>query len=509
MVEGEIVSTNYFEMLRVSPVLGRFFAPQDDDGAAPIVLSHRLWQQGFGGDPEVVGRMIRLRRRAFQVIGVAPAGFNGAMLLIASDYWIPLGVQAALLADGAAGISDGGTDERQSNDPSWFGLVGRLKPDVTLPEAEAQLTTIASRLPRAAQDRAPAAVVVRPATGFGVPAGVRGQVVGPSAILLALGLLVLGVSVTNVACLLLARASTRSREIGVRLALGARPRQVLRQILTENVVLALLGGAAGVVLAYWVSDLWTVFGSSTSEYVSFVLDVRPDARVFVAALLVSACVGVTIGLAPGLQATRIDPAAAMTVSRTPSGARRGTFRALNLLVIGQLAASTVPLVAAGLLVRSFLHVRDSDPGFDTRNVLAISLDLTQAGYGVTQGQALYDELLALTLPHPGVRAVSFSRTVPLSPAGRLVTVVSQNGTDAGDDQTLSGVGSGLVSPGYFETLRMPLLRGRDFTANDRGGGAPVAVVNQTMARRRSAGAAIPSRRPYCRTAGGYRRGQDG
>ncbi len=154
-------------------------------------------------------------------------------------------------------------------------------------------------------------------------------------------------------------------------------------------------------------------------------------------------------------------------------------------------------------------MRDSDPGFDTRNVLAISLDLTQAGYGVTQGQALYDELLALTLPHPGVRAASFSRTVPLSPAGRLVTVVSQNGTDAGDDQTLSGVGSGLVSPGYFETLRMPLLRGRDFTANDRGGGAPVVVVNQTMARRRSAGAAIPSRRPYCRTAGGYRRGQDG
>lgn len=465
------VSGNYFAVLGIRPARGRFFA-EDEAGAADAadvaVISHALWQNELGGDPAVVGRTIVVNSHPLTVIGVTPAGFHGTMLGARPAVWLSLAMYERLHPE---------RDLRAWGQSSWLQLFGRLADGVTRPQAQAGLTAVARQL---AQDHEywegeePVAVRVRE---FGpLPPSLRDAIGGFVTLLFVTAAVVLAIAAVNVAGMLLARGADRGREMAIRLALGARRRRLVTQLLVESVTLAALGGAAGLVLASWLADVLATVRPPGAG--AFQLDIGLDLRVLSFAVGASAISGIAVGAVPAMAAT--NRGVNETLKRGVMGPRRQRLR--SAMVVGQLALSLVLLVTAGLFVRTLQSALNTRHGFDPENVLAVELNLRLNDYDEPRGRAFYAQLLEHVRALPGAESAALARLVPLGLSWDQ-TRARVPGFDPPPGESGFVVGFNVVTPGYFATLRMPLLEGRDFTARDRDGEVPVIVINETFARR--------------------------
>jgi predicted permease len=483
-VWGEEVSDNYFTVLGVAPALGRTFVPdaQGTRRAEPVaVLSYALWQRAFGADSSIVGREVRVNGYPFTVIGVAPEHFQGSIRGVQADIWVPY-VARGLLSPGRT-VGDGAAD-MQRGDRGMF-VIGRLAPGVALATAQASLDAIARRLhdayPQYWSDvhGEPRAVTLVPERDSRVLPQIRGAVIGFFGLLMTVVALMLLICCANVANLLLVRAAGRRREVSVRLALGAGRARLVRQLLTESAVIAILGGVVGLLIAKWATGLLTAFQPPLPVPVE--LDISLDGGVLAFTALVAALTGLIAGAAPALGAARLDLVSALKGITSAGGPRRRRPALRNVLVVSQVATCVVLLTMAGLLLRSLRAAQNADLGFDPSGIAIFSTELANQGYDEARGRAFYEELLRRVAALPSVRAVSLAENTPLGlDYSRRGVGVEGYEPAQGEDMEF---GANIVGPGYLGLMRISLERGRDFTETDRAGSLPVAIVNESFARR--------------------------
>ncbi len=475
-VNVELVTGNYFDLLGVKPALGRFFGPSDDQkpGGHPIaVLSHGLWQRRFGGAPEALGRTFTLNGIPFTVIGVAPEDFKGVNALFGPDLWVPTMMYATVLP---VQFRQWVEDRRAL----LMNIAGRLKPGVTIEQAEAQLKTLAKALeqeyPQPNTGRSTALRALAQVTIF---PGLREALLLGSVVLMVVVGLVLLIACSNVANLLLARASARWQEIAVRLALGASRLRLVRQLLTESVLLGLAGGILGFVFAIWARN--AIWASRPPLVPQNFVSLEMDARVMLFTLLVSLATVLAFGLAPALQSSRPAVVDALKEETRSGGRSRRGVTAGRALVVFQVALSLVALIAAGLFLRSIQGAYAIDPGFATKDVAVLRVSPGQQGYDQPRGERFYRDVKARLQAVPGVRSVAWAANLPLF--GGFARSVFVEGRE--EDKERSGILTiaNTVDPGYFATTDTTVMLGRDFTDADREGAAPVAVINEVMARR--------------------------
>jgi len=475
-VFAETVSANYFDVLGVHPLLGRGFLPEEDaEGHAVVVIAHGLWQRWLGSDPNVLGRKIVLNGTPFQIVGVAPAGYVGLTRGLAMDAWLPLSMQS---------VARPGPNRLVNRGSRGLFLTGRLQAGTDRAAAQSRFDAVARELHAAhpenwtdLQQRGRRITVVSEAGSRLFPQ-VRAPVLGFLALLMTVVGLVLLIACANLANLLLARASARRREIGIRLALGAGRSHLIRQLLTESVLLALLGGAAGALWAWWGADLLAAFRPPLP--VPVLIDLRPDLRVLAFTFAVAVATGVLFGLAPALAATRTDVVAALKDDGAATGAGPQRSRLRGALVVGQVSVALLLLVGSGLFVRSLRNAHTIDPGFEAGGLALASVDLALAGYDADAGRAFYMRALESVRALPGVVSATFVKDPPLGLGGGNRRLVIEG--YAARPQEDMQVALTAVGPGYFETLHVPLSRGRAFTDRDVPGAPLVAIVNESFVR---------------------------
>jgi predicted permease len=475
--EGEtlraaLVSANFFSILGVQPALGRGFLAEDDRGAtaAPeVVLSHAVWQQRLASDPAIVGKTLTLNGRDYTVVGVAPAGFTGLVVGFSPDLWTPLGMHQAVSP--ALDLN-----ERRMH---WLLAIGRLKPSVDAKQVSADLAVLGQQLardfPETNKNLMPDVVAVEL-----VPGPFRGVAGGISAVLMAVVGLVLLIACANVANLLLAKASSRRREVAVRMALGANRRRLIQQMLTESVLIAGVGGAIGLLLSLWAAPLLL---SLMPASLPLGVSVSADIRVLAFTLLASIATGIVFGLAPALQQSRLNQVEHLKNGAPHGGSSRSKLR--HALVVAQVTACVVLLVGASLCVRSLLNARSIDPGFDTRHAVAAGLSVDTFGYDETRGRAFYAQLLQQVRALPGVRAASLADHLPLGQTTRMQGIEIDGYEAPRGPSGMAGfaIDMALVGPDYFDAMGIPVLSGRSFKNTDDLNAPPVIMINQQMAER--------------------------
>jgi predicted permease len=495
---GFEVSGNYFDVLGVKAIKGRTFLPEEDKTplSHPVaVLSYNAWQRRFGGDPDLVGKDVLLNDHQFRVIGIAPEGFKGTEMVYTPEIWLPAAMME-WLEPGATWLEDRNTRNFFAN--------GRLKPGVDERQAEASLNLLALQLAKEYPDTNEGSTVKIVPAGFLIPE-LRGAVVSFTWVLMGAVALVLLVTCTNLAGLMLARATDRRREIAIRLAMGANRLRLIRQLLTESVLLSFIGGVAGVLLAVWMIQALLAFKPPIDFPLR--LDVEVDWRVLLFSLAVSLIAGAVFGLAPALQATRLGLSQTLRETSAQGGAARTRLR--SVLVVAQIAISLMVLIAAGLVVRTLQQLQTMNPGFDSQNALTMSFDLGLQGYNEDHGQQFYRQLTERVKTLPGVKSATISSYIPLSLNynSRNVFVEGQP-AERGENVPLSMNAS--AGPGYFETMSTPLVQGRGFTEQDQAKTELVAVVNETFVRRllphvSSSADAIGKRFSYSSASGPFMR----
>ncbi|HET7292334.1 MAG TPA: ABC transporter permease [Vicinamibacteria bacterium] len=471
-VYGQLVSGNFFEALGVSPAPGRAFLPEEDapGASAVVVLSDALWRRSFGGDPALVGQTIRLNARPFTVVGIAPAGFAGSQLGLRFEAWVPMAMQEA--------VEPGGS-RLEARGNRWLDAFARLKPGVDRDTAEADLARLYKQLEAEHPENTIAGRGVSLSPLTRAPKS-GAAVLGP--IMLALSAivgLVLLIACANVANVLLARAVSRRREMAVRLAIGARRGDLVRQLLVESVTLSVMGGAAGLVLAGTGDRILASLIPATNFPIG--LNAALDWRALAFTLVACVAAGVLFGLAPALAAGR-DLAPALRDEAASVAGGRGRQRLRHVLVISQVAISLVLLVVAGLFVRSLRGLQAYDVGFQPRGVLLASVELFSNGYDRARGLAFQRALLERAAALPGVESASLARRLPLGLGGTSSSSIEVEGYDAPAEQPAWGYNN-VIGPGYFRALRTPLLFGREFEPRDDAEAPGVVIVNATLARR--------------------------
>ena len=477
VIWGQVVSANYFDVLQVTPIMGRGFLPEEDKtigGSPVVVLGHSFWQRRMASDPNIVGKTIQLNNRAYQVIGVGPDYFHGSKWALSMDFWVPISMAEELRRN------PGLLAERGSH---WMNIVGRLKPGVAMDQASADVNAVAARLNQAyPADRASTTQAKVMGEVDGRFEDMGGIFKSAGAIAMAIVGLILLIACANVANLMLARAAARRKEIGIRLALGANRLRLIRQLLTESLLLSIAGGALGLLLAFWVSDLMDGF-IPVLEYnvISDFFAIDSSALIFT--LVISLATGLVFGLAPALQSS--NPDVVLVLKGDPEAARRGKRRAFglrNALVVAQVALSLVVLVCGGLFIKSFRTAQTMDPGFSNPNGLIVSLSPQLIGYDEEQSRNFYNQLIERVSHLPGVDAAAFTRLLPLSDSS------NSNGPILKEGETLPAGSAGrnimttVISPGYFNTMQIPFIEGRDFDDRDRLTTPRVVIVNQRMAQ---------------------------
>ena len=476
-LQGTIVSGNYFGVLGMRPALGRFFTPDEDGapGAHPVlVLSHGFWTTRLAGDPGVIGRTVRLNGHPFTVVGVAPPRFHGIFAALRTDAWVPLAMQPQLGSD---------RDLLTNPGPTWLQLFARIRGGAGPDAAQRALSRLTAQY--VAEGNEPAEhrrfTTARVESLSGLPPDLHGRVLGFMALLLGASGLVLLIASINVASMLLARAVARRRETALRLALGATRGRLVRQLLTESLLLYGFGAAGGVLLAVNATRLLARLPlPGDTPFALDLLDISLDARVLAFTLIVSLATGVAFGLAPALQAARVDLNARLRTNTAGAGSRRSP--AQSVLIAGQMAVSLLLLVAAGLFLRALDRGRHVELGFDPSHVAVAGLDLWTYGYDAATGRRFYRAVKNEMARTPGVVAVSYTHDLPLNRThseelridGSAVPPATARGTP---------VRFGDVDAGYFEVVRMPIVAGRGFTAADDERAPRVAVINETFARR--------------------------
>ena len=460
-LEGNRVSAALFPLLGVEPQLGRVFtAAEDQPGSQRVVLmSYGLWQRRFGGDPTIVGKAITLNGRSYTVVGVMPARFHFPN--ITDQVWVPMAFSPQLAADRTT---------------HYLRVLARLKPGVTLSQAQTEMSTIATRL----QQQYP-----QTNTDIGaVITSLQEQLVGDirPALLILLGAvaLVLLIACANVANLLLARAAVRQKEIAVRVALGARRWRLIRQFLTESLLLSTVAGIVGLAIAYGGLILLRSF---IPENISQAREISIDFRVLGFTLLVSVATGVIFGLAPAIQAVRFNQIETLKEGGRDAATGSSSKRLRSLLVTAEVAISLVLLIGAGLLINSFLRLRNVDPGFRVDHLLTMNFVLPVPKYqDAERRSAFYKELIQRVEALAGVRSAAVTTNLPLYPGENSITMVFEGRPEPPPGQEPIIV-TRIISPEYFDTLGIPLLKGRQLTEQDTRTSPKVVVISETMARR--------------------------
>lgn len=472
-----LVSANYFDVLGVKPMLGRTFLPGEDQkpgGNAVVVLSHSLWTRQFGADPGILGKVITLSSIPYTVIGVAPANFKGTVTIGNPDLvWIPISMHAQTLP----GPLEALFNERRMRMINAF---GRLKPGINEAQALAALKTIASRLeqeyPQANNGRTIEVSSLQDAALGFLP---RDALVLTSFALSAVVGLVLLIASVNLANLLLARSAKRAREMGIRTALGAERGRLVRQLITESLMLSFAGGITGLLIGWFGCRLLWTFRPVFLLQNSVTLNI--DVRVLAFTGAVTLLTGILFGLAPALRLSSPDLAQVLK-----AGGRGGTEAwsrspLRSLLVVSEIALAVVALVGAGLFIRSMQNAQRIDPGFESRNLFTLNFDLSPRHYTPERARQFLHSVLEAAESTPGVRSASLASSPPLLGGGLLLTLFPE-GQESSPERRGTLTRTNVVSPGYFDTMRIPLLAGRTLNDFDRAESTRVAVITQAAAR---------------------------
>ena len=491
LVFAQLVSGNYFDVLGIKPLLGRGFKPEEDEtpGKAPVVvLSHKFWTNRFKADPKIVGKKLVVNGLPYEVVGVAPANFNGIRQFGAPSLWVPTMMHEQVLSGTAAG----GLDAFFNRHENLMNVVGRLKPGVSQAAAEADLKEISQKLEKEhVRENVDRSVELLPISESTLDPNRRGSMILIGVLLFGVVSLVLFIACANIANLLLARATSRQREIAIRLAMGASRNRLLRQLLIESTLLALLGGLVGLAVASWgKGKLWAL----SAPFLPFSLDLKLDMKVLLFTLGLSVLTGLLFGLAPAIQASR--PSLVPGLKEQEGGAQRFNrrFGVGSVLVVAQVALCLVSLILSGLFLRSLNQMQRTDPGFETEHMALISFsDLAGQGYTPEQTAKFYKNVVEKVSKVPGVESAAMSEFMPLVDGGAIRYIFLN-----GQHQYQGGYGvpvlSAVVGAGYFKTMGIPVVSGREFDQNDymkfegegkevTVDGKPLVLINEAMAKK--------------------------
>ena len=469
----EVVTANYFDTLGIQPFKGRFFLPNEDTmpgTAAVAVLGYAAWQGRFGGAPDILGRTIKLNSTPFTIIGIGPKGFKGVYAVFGPDVWVPSMMADQILpAQQRNALSDRAM--------TLFTGIGRLRPGSTLAQARTELSIVAAALEKEFPDANQGqAVALRPLTAAAYGPERQPLLFG-SALLMAIVGLVLLIACSNVANLLLSRASFRRQEIAVRIALGAGRIRLIRQFLTESVLLGLLGGALGILLGYGGCQfLWSF---RPAEFAQNLADLRINVNVFGFAFVVSILTGLLFGIVPALRTSRTSVSEVLKEETRAAGRSRSRISLANTLLAGQVAVSLVLLVVAALVLRSIQREYTIDPGFETNHLALFMLYPGQAGYDQTRTEQFYKQAGDRISSVPGISSLSWASNLPLW--GRKETGVVIEGQEQRKKSDAISAVVNTVDLTYFSTVGISFVEGRDFTPDDRDISTPIAIINDTMA----------------------------
>jgi predicted permease len=481
LIWGELVTGNYFTGLGVTPGAGRVLSPEDDrvEGGHPVtVLSYDFWRRRFNVDLNVIGRAVRLNGHDYTVIGVARQGFSGTRFAgFIPDVWIPIAMHTQVVAG-----SEGWFEARGGQS---FNVNGRLKPGVTIPQATAAMNTYAQQLaaeyPRT---NANTSIGMVPGGSKTQPAiTLLGFIPIVAALMMGIVGLVLLIACANVANLLLSRASARRREIAIRLALGAGRWRLVRQLLTESVLLSLVGGGLGLLMAQWFNQLVPLTNPQLDfATIDFNYDLALDHRVLWFTLLLSALTGVIFGLLPALQASRTDLVTTLKGEgpSVTSNTRRLSLR--NLLVVSQVALSLILLISAGLFIRSTRNAQEMNPGFESKRIMLASVDVGLQGYDETKGRGFFKQIVERIKSWPGVEGASIAGPLPLDAYSNGARLNVEGYVPRYENERIS-VSYSIVGHDYFQTMNTPIVEGRAFSEHDDKSAPLVVVINEAMAQR--------------------------
>jgi putative ABC transport system permease protein len=470
---GTLASANYFDFLGVRPILGRGFLPSEDDkpgGAPVVVISYRLWQLRYGGEPSVIGRTIEINDHPYTIIGVTPPVFQGTQTSLRSELWIPIVMVQQIISS---------RDRLQERSDTWVNVMGRLKRGITAGQAQTEMNIrmkeLVDQYPKDHQGEN--VVTVYPL--WRAPFGANGYLYILLPMLMAIAGAVLLLACANVANLLLVRSVSRRREIAIRLSIGASRWRLVRQLLIESLILALAGGGIAMLLTIWTAGTFSQFIPPTNLPIN--LDVHADGAVLLTTMLIAVLTGVIFGVLPALRASDLSP---VSVLKEESGNASGGVhkaRLASMLVVAQIALSLFLLVCAGLFIRSFRAAQSVYPGFNSNHVLIASYSLFPAGYTRDTGIEFHRQLLAKLEALPGVESASLADWVPLGYTSDATTVNPEGYVPQRHESM--DIADSDVGPNYLRTMQIPLVEGRDFTAQDTDSSERVAIVNEAFVRR--------------------------
>ena len=476
-IVGNFVSENYFEMLGGSTHLGRFFPAEENSVPgrdAVVVLSHGFWQRRFGGDTHLVGRSIKLNGKAFTVIGITHPEFIGLRQEM-PDIWLPLAMRAAMSTDRFQDVAPEKRDWYTGRDFPWVSIYARLKPGRTAPEARTEMNVLLSQLDAQSINGPKKTIAVDPINEMKIPIEawmLIGMVLG------ATGLILL-IACFNIANMQLARSIAREKEIGVRLCLGASRWRLIRQLLAESLLLSVVGGVAGVLLAWWSLNLFLsviMVRYGGADMLRLSVDLTPDWRVLAYSFGLALLSVVAFGLVPALRATRSDLIAVVRSEGATATGRSARSRLSRTLVVAQVSICFVLLVPAGLLLRSVQLNLATDPGYEAKNLLSVDYSLELSGYDAERAKLFQQQLMTRLAVLPGVKSVSLDRE--FTDRG-LITLLDQGRT--GQNQYSNVPIEGIPST-YLDTIGTPLVMGRGFTAEEAGAHTPILIISESTAR---------------------------
>ena len=472
-VWGMMASANYFDVLGVRPILGRGFLPAEDEkpGGAPVaVISYRFWQTRFGANPDVVGQAIEINQHPYTIVGVAPAAFQGSQTGVRTEIWVPIMMQAQVMPGG---------DLIHDHHYFWLLAFGRLKPGVALQQAQQEMTL---RLKPEAKNypeehKGHDSVTVYPL--WRNPFGLNYFLSTLLPMLMAIAGLVLLLACANVANLMLVRAVARRREIAIRLSMGASRWRLVRQLLVESLMLALAGGGVALLITFWTAGALIKFMPTGDFPLS--MSIQADRTVLLATLVISVLTGAIFGILPALRASGDAPIA---VLKEDTGKASGGLRKARLssgLVVAQISLSLLLLVCAGLFIRSVISAQQINPGFNSHNVLIASYDLFTAGYSDATGAEFDRQLVAKLQALPGIQSVALSSRVPLRFDSGSTSVKPEGYVSQANESMETQVA--IITPGYFQTMQIPMVKGRDFALQDSKSSQRAVIVSEAFVDR--------------------------
>ena len=469
---GALVSGNYFQVMGLRAAAGRLFTPQDDvtPGGHPVaVISHAYWLRRFSGDPAIVGKSATINNVPMTIVGVTPEGFIGSFLGVSSSAWVPMSMQREMM----------GGDRMQQRGNGWMQSIVRLKPGVSQEQAQAEAASIMAQLsqehPEINEGRR-----LRIVQTWEAPFGAATVLTPVLAVLSILVALVLVIACANVANLLLSKAVSRRREVAVRLSLGASRMRLVRQLLTESLLLALVAGTAGVMMAYWTMDLIMAFVPPVDMPID--LGLRMDSVTLLFAVGVSVATGVIFGLAPALQASSPQTINALKEEGRSGSGGRTTGRLRSALVVAQVAVCLVLLVGATLFLRSFMAAQTLSPGFEADRLVTASMDMFPSGYTGERNRDFQRRAIEAVEALPGVESAAFGSRIPLGFGGNNSTSVAVDGYVPRENEEIV-INYSTIGPGYFQTLGTPIRAGREYNVTDTLESPRTVVINDAMARR--------------------------